>query len=271
MANYPLKNIAIGNDVYEIQSGDKSYRVTLRAILNDTSVSISSMTVKEILETYRSSIRWSIVGIYKLGPGGDSYDPSQTMIDDLIGMKYYQAQYEFRGSDTTKRGNFISWSPEDEQACSPMFGIIDYDSNPPIISGLVTVSVDTEQNLVSNMCLSDFGGGGGGSSALHTLSIYKNGGEIPFTNLTQSDTVELYDISTSPALTLDNTGLTNIIKASPVVVKDDTFYGYISSWNTAYKELSLIYTNSTQMYMLTLTHQWNANWQVTGNKRLVTQ
>lgn len=114
-------------------------------------------------------------------------------------------------------------------------------------------------------------GGGGGGSALHTLSIYKNGDEIAFTHLAQSDTVELYDISTSPSLTLDNTGLTNIIKASPVVVKDDTYYGYISSWNTAYKELSIIYANSTQMYSLTLTHQWNNNWQVTDNKRLMTQ
>lgn len=182
MATFPLKNIAVGGNTYEIQSGSESYRVTLSAVFNNTSVPISSMTVKDILETYASSINWRVTGIYKLGHGGGSYDPSQTMINDLVGMKYYQAEYEFRGSDTTKRGNFISWSPEDEEASLPMFGIGEY--SPSSISGLVSVTVNTEQNTVSNMRLSDFGGGGGGSSSIEEIVINQIGtGDANYTNL----------------------------------------------------------------------------------------
>ena len=137
---------------------------------------------------------------------------------------------------------------------------------------LNTTSTGQLMSCIGDVIDLSSGGGGGGGSSLHTLSIHKNGDEVELANLAQSDAVELFDISASPAaLTLNDIGLANIIKASPVVIKDGAFYAYLSSFNTAYKELSIIYANSTQMYALTITHQWNNNWQVTGNKRLMTQ
>lgn len=238
MANYPLKNIAIGNDVYEIQSGDKSYRVTLRAVLNDTSVSISSMSVKDILETYASSINWDIVGIFKIGPGGGSYDPAQTMLDDLIGMKYYQAEYEFRGGDTTKRGNFISWSPEDEQACQPMFGIDESNA----ISGLVSVVVDTEQNSVSNMKLSNFGGGGGGS-VLEVTLCDQYSQPVPIGQFDSSSTLtnaKLMDGST--AKTFDD--IFNAWKAGEVIINAGASY---DASKRHFKVTAIAESNSTSI------------------------
>lgn len=265
MATYPLKNISIGGDTYEIQAG-KSYRVTIEASLS-TPNNIASLSIKDILETYASSIQWNIVGIYDIGPGGQSYDPQQVMISDLIGMKYYHAEYMFDGGDGLRSGSFIDWVPNYQSASNVMFGIDELTE----ISGLVSVNIDNETNYVGNVRLSNFGGGGGGGASLTTLAILKNGSQVPFTNLGQSDTVELWNISVSPSQTLNNIDLTDIIKASPVVVKADTYYGYLSSYNTGAKELCLVYSNSTQIYELTISHQWNANWQVTSNKRIMTQ
>lgn len=214
MAVYPLKNIAIGGNTYQIQSGSKSYRVKLEASLN-TPNNIASLSIKDILDTYASSIQWDIIYIACL-EDGTSYDPQQVMIDDLDGMKYYYASYDFQGGDTSKFGDFINWQPDDEQASTVMFGIGDYGPND--ITGLVSVSVDNQTNIVSDMRLSNFGGGGGGGSSVTTYYLYNEWGSAStFASLGSASACVLRD---SNSANVNISALNTAFTAGTVYIQD---------------------------------------------------
>lgn len=263
MANYPLKKIQIGSNTYEINGADfVEFYIDAQADYREATTSdIDSVSVTINYTQPDPSEIWS-----KLNASADnnanvqcSWHPNAFAPSGAEGANLYIInRYPYSASLNSSQ-DYIFVSEVYEK------------NNTPYITKII-ITADEYNSLSATAEVISLGGGGGGGSSLRTLSIYKNGSEVPFTNLAQQDTVELWDISVpAQPTTLDNTGLANIIKASPVVVKDDTFYGYISSYNTSYKELSLIYANSTQMYALTLSHQWNLNWQVTSNKRLMTQ
>lgn len=256
MATYPLKNISIGGDTYKIPIPP------VYVIKCSDSVSETSWT-----DWQAGGRTLATPTLYKDGVQINDWSELTPDCNVSFELTADDTNYHtFKLSEVTSNPGYGSSSYQFEYIGSEAGSLPDsfaYIVRIGFFDGNMTSKKGYRVPLAAN--------GGGGGGALHTLSIYKNGDEIALTNLAQSDTVELLDISTSTPVTLDNTGLTNIISTSPVVIKDVSFYAYVSSWNTSYKELSLIYANSTQMYELTLSHQWNANWQVSSNKRLMTQ
>ena len=263
MATYPLKNISIGGDTYEIQAGTDLFDFYVRVDCDYreiTTSNIVSIGVSKNWQQIPTADIWSTMS-------GDAVNSAQVQLS-IAPNEFAPSGAEGCNLWVLNRYPYSSGSVSSQDF---IFISEPYTKNGSIYMTKVVITVN-ENNQLSGVGESiALGGGGGGGSTLHTLSIYKDGAEIGLANLAQSDTVELWDISTSTTSTLDATGLANIIKASPVVIKDGAFYAYLSSFNTAYKELSLIYANSTQMYALTLSHTWGTNWQVSGNKRLATQ
>lgn len=156
MATYPLKNISVGGDIYQIAAGPEYVTVQLAYDLEDTSTTFSG-TLAEIMANNVGT--WSIISINK---NGVNYDPTTTMLSTLTGRKQYSGDWTVRDSNGAYNGEFAGLQINYQYFTLAIPG----KTNTADFTGMVKLQVNELTNTVTQkgILLPGSGGGGGGSS-----------------------------------------------------------------------------------------------------------
>lgn len=168
MATYPLKNISVGGDIYQIQAGPEYVTVKLAYDLEDTSTTFSG-TLAEIMANNVGS--WYILSIDK---NGVSYDPTTTMLSTLTGRKQYSADWTVVDSNGSNNGEFANMQINYQYFTLAIPG----KTNSSEFTGMVKLQVNELNNTVTQKgILLPGGGGGGGGSTITTYSLQDQYGQ----------------------------------------------------------------------------------------------
>lgn len=283
MATYPLKNISIAGDTYQIQAGHEYVSVVLAYNLEDTSTTFSG-TLAEIMANNAGT--WSVKSITK---NGVSYDPSTTMISSLSGFKQYSGEWTVRDANGVYGGDFAQL-----QFNYPYFTLaIPGKTSKNAFTGMVKLEVISSTNTVSQrgILLPSGGGsgvqsvtvtqdvssgtkigsidvdgvstdlyapsGGGGSASVLTFTN-NSGTAIAFSQAQQAGTIQLRLSGTAQ----DYSQVKTLLQNGSVIIKDAdnalSTIEYVDSSST----LIVAYFNGGTFSHFKLTHQWSGNYGV---------
>lgn len=189
MATYPLKNLAIDGNIYQIAGGTEYVSVVLKYTLENTSTTFSG-TLAEIMANNNGS--WSIVSITK---GGVSYDPDVTMLNTLTGFKQYRGTWTVRDANGINSGEFANMQTNYQYFAFAIPG----KTMTNAFTGMVKLLVDEANNYVTEKGILLPSSGSGGSTI---TTYYVFGGasnRVTFSNMINSVTLSTSSSSVTPA------------------------------------------------------------------------
>ena len=263
MATYPLKNIKIGSDTYQIQGGE-FYVIEVETsntsadafaafpskthILNNSTITVYDKdgNVQQGFDFTKLLSAPCIAHIITHGSGGNINSYAGLIgVDVIQGSTYFAISFE---SDWKSPSNV-----------NTRYGII-----IEVLQGSID-AIDGYALEISG------GGGGGGFTPLHLM---KNGSIISLPNITGSDTLEIIDSNNTSLTMNDIEGLLatdSILMIEQVSGSAFRTYTPIANIDTVNKYLYLTFNSMTDPYVMVLSNTWNTNWQVVKLARILTQ
>lgn len=169
MANYPIKNIVVGSDTYNV---DTNFALVQLSYNLTTSDNLSGKTFAEILSEYNGT--WAIASITD---AKGSHNPSTEMLSTLGRSLNYNVDWTitYAGGGSASGHWGTGCKPVlINDVVIPLTGTL---GNQLTISGFVYLYVDTSTNTVTQRGV--FKGAGGGGSMNYDIIASEFGDDIP--------------------------------------------------------------------------------------------
>lgn len=261
MATYPLKNISVDGDIYQIAAGPEYVSVKLSYNLEDTSTTFSG-TLAEIMANNVGT--WSITGIIK---NGVSYDPTVTMLSTLTGRKQFVGEWTVRDANGVYNGDFADMQINFQYFTFAIPG----KTSTAQFTGIVKLQVNELNNTVSQRGILLPGGGGGGGSVITKYVVQDQYGQPLSVNQFTSGTVQNTQLmNTDNGTYATDTDILNAFNAGEIIIdvgdawsmdklhlKVDTI-----SEGSALRFCGTYYSNSAKTYLFS--YQGSSKWQISS-------
>lgn len=262
MATYPLKNIAIGGNTYQIQAGPEYVTVKLAYDLEDTSTTFSG-TLAEIMANNVGS--WYILSIDK---NGVSYDPTTTMLSTLTGRKQYSADWTIVDANGSSNGEFAGLQINYQYFTLAIPG----KTNSSDFTGIVKLKVNELNNTVTQKgILLPGGGGGGGGSIITTYALQDQYGQAISVSQFSSGTITNTKLmNTDDGTFADDSAILAAFMAGEIVINVGDYWSQDKlhlkvdsvSEGSAVRFCGTYYTNTAKTYVFS--YQNSSQWQISS-------
>lgn len=266
MATYPLKNITIGGNTYQIQSGSDKYHIVLSGPSAYDLVDIHQFNNTNISTAYLAVVKnFSIVS-----------NPGETLLDMInndeqcVHLNYgsinasdlYLKSVEFTGTSTDP----IDFYFESE--------VYENSGTAYVSQVVIRVSGASPYSIISITGKKIACGGGGGGSSTTILGLYDEniGSFVKLTNVSQSQTLDLQDITDiNNPISLDDSDLLTRIQAGPCTFQDSRSSTYSITYDATAHKIGVIYNNVDQPYYMSLSLNYGTYWTVASNRSISLQ
>lgn len=241
MATYPLKNIAVGGDIYQIQAGTDLFDFYVRVDCDYrqiTTSNIISIGVSKNWVQIPTNDIWSTLNTeaannaqVQLSIAPNEYAPSGAEGCNLWVLN----RYPYNASSASSQDFIFISEPYDKNGTQYITKVV------------ITVNEYNQLSGVGESIALGGGGGGGGSNICLTLKT-TSGGSMSFTQCVENTSFKLYDASTNTAKTF-----TEILAAYdagiPIVIKDDS---------PAYSTINFVSGNQQWINFTYMTGPWSS-------------